>query len=231
VRPAVGHEAARRERHRVIRHRAFSTRRNFLPTYIRQRQSFSLVGRANEPFLATVTSAVVPEASLVATAGRAMIRGAPELATPVAAVLLPAVVGATDEERHDAPEARQLVDCNDRVQGSGCDRQKLGRTPRSVRQYDLSKARLWVYGRRLEGLSSSLHSFRCAPDHRAYTRRGPLLLNRALLPWLPVVQVHPTRLPSRFCTSGHGSDPSREVAAPVRWWAMALSGAPERTPP
>lgn len=153
MRPAVGHEAARRERHRVIRHLAFSTRRNFLPTYIRQRQCFSVLGRANEPSLATVTSAVVAEASLVASAGRAMIRGQPKHATPGAAVLLPAVVATTDEERHDAPEARQLVDCNDRVQGSGCDRQKLGRNPRSVRQYDLSKARLWVYGRRLEGLA------------------------------------------------------------------------------
>lgn len=42
--------------------------------------------------------------------------------------------------------------------------------------------------------------------------------------------VYPTRLPSRFCTPGHSGRPSREVPAPERWWAMALSGAPERTP-
>jgi hypothetical protein len=113
-----------------IRHRAFSTRRNFLPTYIRQRHSFGALGRTSETLLATVLSALIAEASIVAGAGRAMIRGAPELAARLATVLLPVVVGSAQEERHDAPEARQLVDSNGgRIQGSGCDRQKLGRRP------------------------------------------------------------------------------------------------------
>jgi hypothetical protein len=127
--PAVGHQDARRERHWVIRHRAFSTKRNFLPTYIRQRHSFGDLGRASETLLATVPSALFAEASIVASAGRAMIRGAPELAARLATVLLPVVVGPAQKERHDTPAARQLVDNNDGVQGSGCDRQKLGRSP------------------------------------------------------------------------------------------------------
>jgi hypothetical protein len=130
--PAVGHQDARRERHWVIRHRAFSTKRHFLPTYIRQRHSFGDLGRASEThetLLATVPSALIAEASIVTSAGRAMIRGAPELAARLATVLLPVVVGSAQEERHDAPTARQLVDNNGGVQGSGCDRQKLGRSP------------------------------------------------------------------------------------------------------
>jgi hypothetical protein len=127
--PAVGHEVARRERHRVIRHRAFSTKRNFLPTYIRQRHNFGALGRTSDTLVATVLSALIAEASIVASAGRAMIRGRPELAARLATVLLPVVVGSAQEERHDAPAARQLVDSDGRIQGSGCDRQKLGRRP------------------------------------------------------------------------------------------------------
>jgi hypothetical protein len=129
VRPTVGHEITRHERHRVIRHRALSTKRNFFPTYIRQHHRFGALGCASETLLATVLSALIAEASFMASAGRAMIRGAPELAARRATVLLPVVIGAAQEERHDAPAASQLVDNNGRVQGSGCDRQKVGRSP------------------------------------------------------------------------------------------------------
>lgn len=100
-----------------------------MPTYIRQRHSFGALGRVSETLFATVLSALIAEAAIVASAGRAMIRGGPELVARLATVLLPVVVGSAQEERHDAPAARQLVDSNGRVQGSGCDRQKLGRSP------------------------------------------------------------------------------------------------------
>ena len=125
VRLTANHLVARHERRRVWLG-AFSTRRNFLSTCISQRHYFSVLGHANESLHSTVFLAFLAEAALVASACRAMTGGAPKLATLVTAVVLPAIVTSTDEERHDAPEARQLVDGNARIQGSGCDRQKFG---------------------------------------------------------------------------------------------------------
>jgi hypothetical protein len=48
----------RHERRRGVRRRAFSTRRNFLATYIRQRQSFGLLRGAVAPLLAAVVLSV-----------------------------------------------------------------------------------------------------------------------------------------------------------------------------
>jgi hypothetical protein len=43
--------------------------------------------------------------------------------------------------------------------------------------------------------------------------------------------VRAARLPSRLCTLERGGHRNREAPAPERWWAMALSGAPERDGP
>jgi len=40
--------------------------------------------------------------------------------------------------------------------------------------------------------------------------------------------VQSALLPSRLCTFERGGHRNREAPAPERWWAMALSGAPER---
>jgi len=130
VHPAVDLELADRERNcQVIGRGAFSTRHNFLPTCIRQRHSFSILGRASEASLAPVLLPFVAKTPLVACTGHAMTRGASELAALLAAVLLPPVVSPADRERAGAPAAREQVDSNARVQGSGCDRQKFGRRP------------------------------------------------------------------------------------------------------
>jgi hypothetical protein len=121
IRPAVGLGTARHERDRAFWRGPFSTRRNFFPTCIRQRHGFHELGR--ESSLAAVLSAGFAEASLVARAGDAVTGGRATLAADVAAVVLPVIVAAADVERHDAPEARQLVNGNARV------RQALVRPP------------------------------------------------------------------------------------------------------
>jgi hypothetical protein len=129
VHPALDLELADRERCQIIGRGAFSTRVNFLPTCIRQRHGFSILGRANAALLTAVLPPFFAETPLVARTGHAMTRRARELAACLAAVLLPSVVSSADRECDDAPAARQHVNRNARVQGSGCDRQKFGREP------------------------------------------------------------------------------------------------------
>lgn len=129
VHPALDLELADRERCQIIGRGAFSTRVNFLPTCIRQRHGFSILGRANAALLAAILPPFVAEAPLVARNGHSMTRCARELAARLAAVLLPSVVSSADRERVAAPAAREQVERNARVQGSGCDRQKFGRGP------------------------------------------------------------------------------------------------------
>jgi hypothetical protein len=88
--------------HTRRRRRVFSMKRNFLATYIRQGQDFSVLGRIAAPLLAVV-SALVAKASLVACAGRAMVGGVPVLPAVLAAVLVPPVIWSADEERAQAP--------------------------------------------------------------------------------------------------------------------------------
>jgi hypothetical protein len=117
---------ARREHRRGVRRGAFSTQRNFLATYIRQRQCFGLL-RGAVALRPAVLLTVVAEAPLVTSARRAMAGRASVVATVIAAVVVAAIIPSADEERHDAPQATQLVNGNVGVQGSGCNRQKLGR--------------------------------------------------------------------------------------------------------
>jgi hypothetical protein len=126
ISPAVVLGTARRERTRVFRRKTFSTRRNFFPTCIRQRHGFYGLGLGRESLLAAVLSARFAEASLVARAGGAMIGGRATIAAHVVAVVLPVVVRAADVKRHDAPEARQLVNRNARAH------QALGATARNL---------------------------------------------------------------------------------------------------
>jgi hypothetical protein len=94
----------------------------------------------------------------VASTRRAMVSGAATPAAAIAAVLLPMVVGATDEEAHDAPGARQRVNGNDRVQGSGATARNLD-VGQNRGTNALSNARLWVYDRRLELLTRAFTLF------------------------------------------------------------------------
>ena len=126
----VGDGRTHRERRRADRRDAFSTRRNFLATCIRYRHEFSILGCTHASLFATVLLPLIAETPLVSRAGQPMTRGAPTLSALVAAVLLPPIVWSADRERLDAPAARQHVNRNVRVQGSGCDRQKFGGSPR-----------------------------------------------------------------------------------------------------
>jgi len=131
IRSAGGDELDDREHRGGVRREAFSTRGNFLDTCIRQRPWFCILGGATKKsLLATVSFSVIAETSFVACAGRAMARGPALFTAPVAAVLLPVIIRAADEEHVVAPAARQLENGNSRVQGSGCDRQKFGGRPR-----------------------------------------------------------------------------------------------------
>lgn len=148
--------------------------RNFLPTCISQRVCFSLLGRAIESLRATVLLALLAEASLIASAGGAAT-GSPGLATAiVTAVVLSAIVAPADEECHEAPQARRLVDESARVQGSGAPARKLGCGPEPWDQY---LCRTPGSGPTAEGsscrLGPSLLSVR--PDHPVAATRGPVL--------------------------------------------------------
>ena len=129
VRFTVGDGRALREHRRADRRGAFSTARNFLPTCIRYRDEFSVLGRTRESLLATVLLPFVAETPFVPRARYTMARCTAKPPTFVAAVSLPAIVPSADHEQLDAPPARQLVNGNGRFQGSGCDRQKFGGSP------------------------------------------------------------------------------------------------------
>jgi hypothetical protein len=108
-RPAVGLGTARRERDRVVRQEAFSTRRNFLATHIRQRLAFRALPRRRRPLaIGVISSALV--ASLVLGIGEPPLARLLELAAGLAAVTLSPVVMLADMELHRASTAAQLED-------------------------------------------------------------------------------------------------------------------------
>lgn len=109
---------ARREHRRDVRRGAFSTQRNFLATYIRQRQCFGRL-RGAVALRPAVLLAVVTEASLVASAGGAVTGRLSVVTAVIAAVVVAAIIPSADDERHNAPQATQLVNGNVGVQGSG----------------------------------------------------------------------------------------------------------------
>ena len=109
-RPAVGLGTARRERDRVVRQEAFSTRRNFLATHIRQRLAFRALPRRRRRPLAigVISSALV--ASLVLGIGEPPLARLLELAAGLAAVTLTSVIRLADMELRRASTAAQLED-------------------------------------------------------------------------------------------------------------------------
>ena len=155
--------------------------------------------------LAAVFSSLSAEAALVASTRRAMVSGAPTLAAAVAAVLLPMVVGATDEEIHDAPGARQHVNGNDRVQGSGATARNLDVGQNRGTTTFVERPALGLRPK-ARAADSGLHSFRCAQiilqpptaghfstllpcgtaDPSCGRQLGALL---ALVPWSPAILV------------------------------------------
>jgi hypothetical protein len=161
VRFTGGDGRAHRERRRAVRRGAFSTRRNFLPTHIRDRGQCRGLGRAPESVLAAVVAPGLAEAPIVERARHAMTRRAPALAARVAAIPMAAVVPAADHEHADAPAAHQLVDGDAGVQGSGCDRQKFGGSPSPWDEWFVERPALGLRPK-ARACDSSLHSFRCA---------------------------------------------------------------------
>jgi hypothetical protein len=169
----LGH--ARREHRRGVRRGAFSTRRNFLATCIRQRQCFSLLRQtlALEALRPAVLLTLLAETPLVAST-RSAVTGRPSVvAAWVAAVVLSTIVRPADEERHEAPRARRLVNNSERVQGSGRARQKLGCGPEPWDDCFV-EARLRAYGRRLELVTRAFTLFGAprSSSRRSVTVRG-----------------------------------------------------------
>jgi hypothetical protein len=140
-----------------------------------------------------------------------MMSRAPSLAAAVAAVLLPVVVGATDEKDHDAPGARQRVNGNGRVQGSVATARNLD-VGQNRGTNALSNARLWVYDRRLELLTRAFTLFgaprsSCSRPLGATSRPcsqhpvvGPTILRPGTRLW---------RLLDATVTTRHGPVPKR----------------------
>jgi len=96
-----------------LRRRAFSPKSKFLSTCIRYSVCFRTLALAPQALLVpSVLLAGAAEASVVASARRAMIGSLRLLSALVLAVLLPMVVAAADAERASAPEAGQLVEGN-----------------------------------------------------------------------------------------------------------------------
>jgi hypothetical protein len=124
---AVDLGRARREHRRGVQRGAFSMRRNFLATCIRQRQCFGLLRDAVDALRPAVLLAIVAETPLVTSARGAVTGRSSVVAAGIAAVVVAAIVLPADDERHDTPQAGQLVNGNVGIQGSGCNRQKLGR--------------------------------------------------------------------------------------------------------
>jgi hypothetical protein len=98
---------------------AFSTLRNFRATYIRQRQCFGVLRGAVDALRPTVLLALVAEAPIVTSARGAVTGCSRMVAAVIAAVFVTAIVLPADDERHDAPQAGQLVNGKVDVQGSG----------------------------------------------------------------------------------------------------------------
>jgi hypothetical protein len=187
MRPTVGEALAHDERRWAVRRRAFSTKRNFLPTCIRDRDEFSGLGRAKSSSFATVLLARVAETPVVPRASHAMTRRAPALSARITAVFLPAVVSPADHEGTDAPATRQLENWNGRLaQGSGCDRQKFGGNPSPWDEWFVERPALGLRPK-ARGCDSGLHSFRCAfiiepSEHAGHFPAG-------VVPWSPVIPV------------------------------------------
>src|SRR3990172_6520992 len=87
--PAGGDGLDLNEHRRAVQREAFSTSRNFLPTFIRQRPWFGILGRATKKsLLATVSLPVIAETSFVTCAGRGgasrrtRVRGTRRRSTP-----------------------------------------------------------------------------------------------------------------------------------------------------
>jgi hypothetical protein len=184
VRCAADLDHARREHRRVAGRGAFSPRRNFLPTCIRQRLHFRVLGRALPLApLSTVLLAVLSEAPLITSARSAATGCAGLLATRGAAVVLPAIVWPADEEPHGAPPAHQLVDRNSTgvVQGSGCDRQKLGCGPEPCDDCRVGSPALGLRPK-ARARDSGLHFFRCASIIRSSSVAGHFSAGGPLVP-------------------------------------------------
>ena len=176
---------ARREHRRGVRRGAFSTQRNFLATHIRQRQCFGLLRGAVDALRPAVFLAIVAEAPLVASTRGAMTGRSSFVAAMVAAVVLPTIVPPADDERHDAPQAGQLVNGNVGVQGSGAPPENLA-VDQDRGTYGSSKARLWVYDRRLELVTRAFTSFGASRSSDRGSRRAT---SHHVVPWSPVILV------------------------------------------
>jgi hypothetical protein len=174
VRFTVDDGRAHHERRRADRRGAFSIERNFLATRIRYRHEFSVLGCTRESLLATVLLPFLAETPFVPCTGHPMTRCAATLPALVAAVPLPAIVPSADHEHLDAPAARQLVNRNARVQGSGCDRQKFGSSPGPWDEWFVERPALGLRPK-ARARDSGLHSFRCALIIPANAIAGPVL--------------------------------------------------------
>jgi hypothetical protein len=157
---AVDLVCAHREHRHGVRRGAFSTRRNFLATCIRQRQCFGLLRGAVEALPSAVLLPVVAETPLVASARGAMTGRSSFVAAVIAAVVVAAIISPAHDEGHDTPQATQLVNGNG-VQGSGCSRQKLGRGPEPWEVWLVESPALGLRPK-ARARDSGLHSFRCA---------------------------------------------------------------------
>ena len=104
--PADACERALYERGRACRQGPFSRRGKFSSTCIRYSPRFRpLTG----PLVTSILSSLLSEAALVARARDAVTRHTRSPPALVAAVLMPAVIAATDEEHRPAPSAHDLV--------------------------------------------------------------------------------------------------------------------------
>jgi hypothetical protein len=109
IHPAVDLGIARRERNRICRRTPFRTNRRGLGTIISQRLTFRALARRRR-LLAGGVIQPTEVTSLVAGRCEPMTCGLLELATLLAAVALPSVVGSADAKCPQASPATQLKD-------------------------------------------------------------------------------------------------------------------------
>jgi len=107
------------------------------------------------------------------------------VAAVIAAAVVAAIVPPADDEGHDAPQAGQLVNGNVDVKGSGATARSLD-VNQDRGTYDSSKARLWVYDRRLELLTRAFTLFG-APRSSGRERRRAT--SQHVVPWFPGPRV------------------------------------------